>query len=135
MNGMAAGTDTGTLGAIAVGGIYVGLFAFGILFNLAVAWLHKRRPTFPNSILVVFGVLVTLAGGALLQPVTGWHYLIVSLTTFAASGLAMVAGDLWRATELPSAAAQHSREQAEVNMRLAQVTYGNQAATVAPEGE
>lgn len=69
------------------------LFVFGFLYNLAVDWLERKGyDEGYTSILVVFGVLVTLAGVAVIDVKAA----TLCLIAFAASGSCMVLGGWWR---------------------------------------
>ena len=69
------------------------LFVFGFLYNLAVDWFERRGyDEGYTSILVVFGVLVTLAGVAVIDS----NAATLCLAAFCASGSWMVIGGWWR---------------------------------------
>lgn len=73
--------------------VYVGLFVFGIAYNLAVAWIERRHyDDVLIAVEVVVGVVVTLGGFALLEQKTT----LTALLCFASSGAPMVYGSLWR---------------------------------------
>ena len=83
------GTNSGTIAVTAAA-----LFAFGIAYNYAV--LHISRRGYSDGytwLLVVVGVAVTvLAAGFTI----GWTAVLLLLIYFAASGLPMALGDIWR---------------------------------------
>jgi hypothetical protein len=138
-NGFSTGDPTGTLRAVSLIGTLALLFCFGIGFNWLVGWLKVKRPLFPASILVVMGVIVTCLGAWLLDHVAGWGVLVSDLAAFAASGLAMIAGDLWRSTAAAEESARDLRRRAEYNYRLgklfAEVDNVDETPAVAEEGE
>jgi hypothetical protein len=74
--------------------VIAGLFLFGLTYNAFVAWLerqgHDRGYT---AFLVVGGTLVTLGG---LWAVTDLDTAILAIICFAASGLPMILGSVWR---------------------------------------
>ncbi len=73
--------------------IYLALILFGIGFNLLVAGMEKRGYLEGfTSLAVVVGTLVTLGGLAVIW----WPAAVLALGAFAASGLPMVAGSIWR---------------------------------------
>jgi len=87
------GTSFGNdLGAIAV--TAVGLFAFGVAYNWLVIQLNRRGYDDGYTwLLVVVGVGVTvLAAGFTI----GWLAVLVLLVYFAASGLPMALGNIYR---------------------------------------
>jgi hypothetical protein len=72
----------------------LGLVVFGFLFNGLVAWLHRNGHSDGYTwLLVVIGVTATvlLAGF-----VIGWKSVLVLFACFAASGLPLAIGDMWR---------------------------------------
>lgn len=73
--------------------IYLFLLAFGILYNLVIAWLdtHGYLEGY-TSLAVVAGVLVTLAGLAIILPLAA----LIALGAFAASGIPVIIGSIWR---------------------------------------
>lgn len=70
------------------------LFLFGILYNFIVDWLGPRKTGY-TSLWVVGGSPVTLAGVAIIS----WQAAAVSVGAFAASGLPMVIGEIWRSIQ------------------------------------
>ena len=69
------------------------LFAFGFAYNLVVAWMERHGyDEGYTAILVVFGVLVTLGGVAILDARSA----LIALAAFAASGFWMVVGSISR---------------------------------------
>lgn len=139
MNGFVTGDPTGTLRVVATISIMIVLFCFGMGFNWLVGWLKVKRPLFPSSILVVFGVIVTCLGAWLLSLTAGWNVLVSDLAAFAASGLAMITGDLWRTTAAAEESARQARRRAEYNYRLgklfAEVDNADETPALAEEGE
>lgn len=80
------------LGAVAVTGVV--LLAFGGAFNWLVGQLSRRGHTDGYTwLLVVIGVLVTVVAAGF---TIGWPAVILLGVYFAASGLPMAAGDIWR---------------------------------------
>lgn len=78
---------------ILITSVCVGLFIFGFVYNIAVAWLSKNNyDEGYTALLVVFGVGVTLMGIAIVDV----NAAILSLLAFASSGTWMVAGSIWR---------------------------------------
>lgn len=88
--------------------VFGALFIFGLFYNSLVAWLeangHDRGYT---ALLVVGGVLVTIAGAAFL---IGWLAALFVLASFAASGLPMVAGAWQRAAVARKADEEKARQ-------------------------
>lgn len=70
------------------------LFVFGLAFNQIIDWMHKRGLNEGYTWLeVVLGTAVTvIASGFTL----GWSVVVVMFAYFAASGLFMAGGDIWR---------------------------------------
>ena len=69
------------------------VIAFGFVYNLIVAWIEKQGyDEGYTAILVVFGVLVTLVGVAVLDVQAA----LTALAAFAASGFWMVVGSITR---------------------------------------
>ena len=104
------GTQSGAIPAnmplVAVAVVLGLLFLFGAAYNLLVAWLeHKGYDEGYTSLLVVGGVLVTLAASALL---VGWYNALLVLLCFAASGLPMILGSLARYARARRAALDHA---------------------------
>lgn len=76
-----------------IGMVYGALFVFGALYNALVSWMERRGYEEGYvALLVVVGVLATLAGVAALDV---WAALL-ALGAFAASGFWMVVGSWWR---------------------------------------
>jgi hypothetical protein len=67
------------------------LLMFGLAYNGLVSWLGERKDGY-TALLVVGGVLVTLAGVALID----WQAAVITLAAFAASGIPMILGDIAR---------------------------------------
>jgi hypothetical protein len=74
-----------------IGAVLFGLLMFGTVYNNLVQKLGRRKEGY-TSLLVVGGVLITLAGVALVS----WQCAVLTLSAFAASGLPMVLGDIQR---------------------------------------
>lgn len=74
-----------------IGAILVGLFFFGVAYDQLMARLEARKDDFV-AFMVVFGVLVTLGGVALVD----WQGALLALGMFAASGLPMIVGSMAR---------------------------------------
>ena len=73
--------------------IYLALVLFGIGFNLLIEAMERRGYLEGFvSLAVAVGVLVTLGGVAVIW----WPAAVLALGAFAASGLPMVAGSIWR---------------------------------------
>ncbi len=71
----------------------IGLFAFGVAYNAFVGWTQRRGyDEGYTAILVVIGVLVTLAGVAIID----WNAARLTTFAFIASGSPMIAGSIWR---------------------------------------
>lgn len=86
------------------------LFVFGFVYNLAVAWLEKKGyDEGYTAILVVFGVLATLAGVAVID----LEAATLCLLAFTASGFWMVVGGWWRYA--------HARENGQAGYRRGDV--------------
>lgn len=87
------GTSFGNdLGAIAATAVF--LFAFGIGFNWLVLQLSRRGYSDGYTwLLVVVGVAVTVIAAGF---TIGWTAVLLLFVYFAASGLPMALGDIWR---------------------------------------
>lgn len=73
--------------------VYLALFVAGLFYDGLVTWLERRGYLHGfTALFVVGGVLITLAGVAVIDPVAA----LISLGAFAASGLPMVSGSIWR---------------------------------------
>lgn len=69
------------------------LMAFGILYNALVAWADRNGYTEGFlSLIVAFGVTVTLLGAAILD----WRAALIVFLCFVASGTPMIIGSFWR---------------------------------------
>lgn len=80
--------QNGTLLGKEVAGAFLGLFLFGLLYNLLVEKFQKRTQRYTAE-LVVGGVLITvLASGFII----GWNNAAIVLGLFVASGLPMIVG-------------------------------------------
>ena len=74
-----------------IGPVLFGLTMFGIAFNLVVGWMKEHKEGY-TALLVALGVLVTLAGAALIN----WQGALITLLCFMASGVPMIGGDIYR---------------------------------------
>lgn len=82
------GADFGVISAV-----LMGLFLFGIGYNSLVAWLERKGYTEGYlSLIVAFGVAVTLAGVAILSIQAA----LITLGAFIASGTPMIIGSIVR---------------------------------------
>jgi membrane protein YdbS with pleckstrin-like domain len=82
------GADFGTILAV-----LMGLFLFGIGYNSLVAWMERKGYTEGFlSLIVAFGVTVTLVGVAILSI----HAALITLGAFIASGTPMIIGSIVR---------------------------------------
>lgn len=73
--------------------VLLGLLLFGIGYNALVAWLERRGYAEGFlSLIVAFGVVVTLAAVAILSI----HAALLTLLAFAASGTPMILGSIVR---------------------------------------
>lgn len=87
--GTAFGIDSGAIAVTAVG-----LLLFGVAYNWLVdRWHRAGYSDGLTSLLVVAGVAVTVAAAGF---TIGWTAVLLLLLYFAASGLPMALGDLWR---------------------------------------
>lgn len=79
------------LGAIIA--VFGALFLFGYFYDRVVTWLERNGyDEGYMALLVVGGVLATLAGMALID----WRAAVLGLGAFTASGFWMVIGSWWR---------------------------------------
>lgn len=70
-----------------------GLLTFGYCYNMAVSWMTRKHYTEGFlSLVVAFGVLVTLIGAAFIN----WQAALLVLVCFAASGTPMMIGSIAR---------------------------------------
>lgn len=91
------------------------LFAFGIAYNLLVVWVYQQAHDHGyTAFLVVGGVLVTLAGFAVLA---GLETALVAVACFAAAGLPMIAGSVLRQLRTRAQAARDLEAQAQEVLR------------------
>lgn len=75
--------------------VYVGLMFFGIIYAAVVFILGNAEMTEGfSSILVVIGVLATLAGAWVIEATTGRVTMFQLLLAFACSGSPMIVGDI-----------------------------------------
>jgi membrane protein DedA with SNARE-associated domain len=75
--------------------IYLGLFAFGIVYAAIVYVLHKHEFSEGfTALLVVVGCSITLGGCYMIERETGRITTLIVFGAFACSGLPMVIGDL-----------------------------------------
>ena len=73
--------------------ILAALFIFGVLYNLVIGWMERHGYIEGYvAVAVILGVLVTLAGVAMVDPLSA----ALCLAAFAASGLPMAGGSIWR---------------------------------------
>ncbi|GAP10587.1 hypothetical protein BECAL_01760 [Bellilinea caldifistulae] len=73
--------------------VLLGLLLFGIGYNSLVAWLERRGYTEGFlSLIVAFGVAMTLAGVAILSI----HAALLTLLAFVATGTPMIVGSIVR---------------------------------------
>ena len=72
--------------------IALGLCLFGILYNQAVSYVQRFTPHY-TAFFVVGGVSVTLLAAT---PLVGLQNAVTLFMLFAASGLPMVVGSVWR---------------------------------------
>ena len=73
--------------------VHAGLFVFAVLFNWAITVIARAGITGYTALMVVFGVGVVLIGAGL---VYGIDIAIGMFGLFAAAGLPMVLGAMWR---------------------------------------
>lgn len=98
---MTMGMDWGRFGVV-----LGALFVFGFGYNLAVAWLERHGyDEGYTAILVVVGVLATLAGVAVIC----WRCAMICLAAFGASGFWMVVGSWWRYAQMRKRAQELAR--------------------------
>lgn len=82
------GADFGVISAV-----FLALVLFGIGYNSLVAWMERRGYTEGYlSLIVAFGVAVTLAGVAILSIPAA----LLTLAAFIASGTPMIVGSIVR---------------------------------------
>lgn len=86
MTGCIPGVDWRLIGAI-----LGGLFFFGCCYNALMHAMGERKDGY-TALFVAGGVLVTLTGLALVD----WRCALLTVTLFAASGLPMIVGDVYR---------------------------------------
>jgi hypothetical protein len=70
----------------------IGLFLFGVVFAALVYRSNGKHHGY-TAFLVVIGVAVTVGATG---PVIGWDRVIFLTLAFAASGISMIAGDIYR---------------------------------------
>ena len=88
--------------------VLMGLFVFGLGYNVLVSWLiHHGYDEGYMWVIVAIGVGVTLIGLALIMPLAA----VLALVTFAASGLPMAVGSWWRHVRSRQAAQDHTRNE------------------------
>lgn len=86
--------------------VLLGLFVFGMGYNLVVAWLiHHGYDEGYVWVLVIGGVAITLVGLAILDLLAA----LLALATFASSGLPMAVGAWWRHVRVRQAAQEAQR--------------------------
>jgi len=69
--------------------ILFALVMFGIAYAMLIHWLGDRKEGY-TSLLVVFGVLITLAGVAFISPIAA----LLTTAAFIASGVPMIIGNV-----------------------------------------
>lgn len=75
--------------------VYLGLFAFGIVYATLVYVLHKHEFSEGfTALLVVVGCTITLGGCYIIERATGHLTTVIVFGAFASSGLPMTLGDL-----------------------------------------
>jgi hypothetical protein len=90
-----------------IGGVYLVLFGFGLAYNACVGWIERHGyDEGYTAWLVIVGVLVTLAGVAVLD----WGAALVTLGAFGASGFWMTVGSWWRHVRRRRRAQELARE-------------------------
>lgn len=95
--------------------VLAALFVFGIGYNLLVVWVYRQAADHGYmAFLVVGGVIVTLAGFALLA---GLEMALVAMACFAASGLPMIVGSVLRQLQQRAQAARDLEAQAREVLR------------------
>jgi hypothetical protein len=105
---MEIGNGSGTIPVLPV--VLAGLFTFGVAYNQLVAWLiHHGYDEGYTWALVIAGVIVTLAGVALIMPPAA----LLALAAFAASGLPMAVGAWWRHVQARRAGQDAQRDEAQ----------------------
>jgi len=78
-------------------GVYIGAVLFGVIYNALIAWAGRNgHGEGLVSLFVAGGVGVTLILSAF---VVGWLDALLVAGMFAASGLPMIAGSIWRYVE------------------------------------
>ena len=88
-----------------IGAVGFGLFFYGCAYDGLVNHLGDKKDGY-TSLLVVGGVLVTLAAVALVY----WPAAVICAIAFMASGLPMIVGDIYRAIRRREAALKVLRE-------------------------
>lgn len=98
-----------TIGSVSgVVPVLLGLFLFGIGYNVLVSWLiHHGYDEGYMWVIVGFGCGVTLLGLAIIMP---WAALL-ALATFTASGLPMAVGSWWRHVRSRKTAQDRTRDE------------------------
>ena len=87
--------------------ILAGLFIFGLGFNWLIAWSERHHVLDGyTAFAVVLGTLVTLGGIALINLTAA----VIALACFAASGLPMLAGSVYRHIEARRKEREYERQ-------------------------
>jgi hypothetical protein len=88
--------------------VLLGLFLFGIGYNVLVSWLiHHGYDEGYMWAIVAGGVAITLAGVAIIAPMAA----LLALLAFTASGLPMAVGAWWRHVRSRKAAQERVRSE------------------------
>jgi hypothetical protein len=90
-----------------IGAVLFGLLMFGLVYNELVQRIGRRKEGY-TSLLVVGGVLITLGGVALVS----WQCAVLTLSAFAASGLPMTLGSIYRHIRSREQAIEYLRREA-----------------------
>lgn len=94
--------------------VYIGLFLFGCVYNLLVAWLvRKGYAEGYMGFIVAVGVGTTLLPFTFMTCVSIWWVLY----GFAASGVPMILGDVWRYIKPRAEEQAHERQADEMAER------------------
>lgn len=88
--------------------VALGLLLFGVIYNEWVGRLDDQKDGY-TALLVVVGVLVTLAGVAIVD----WRAAALVAGAFIFSGAPMILGDIWRANKRRQAELERLRKEAQ----------------------